>query len=419
MANFKSYILLLFSAVSLLGCTAPPVKKVNISTPISLSSKSETRSVAIKKVVAKIPRGKMIGQVTGGALCIVQPGGEITWGSSNRVNFTTEELIDIFVEELESAGWPVVGTTEDLFSGYDLSAAEILLAAQISDANTNICYPLSGFGNWSSAKGEMYIKVEWQVYSPRTKEVIGTLQTEGSSVVGSSSSISGDLLANSFSVATRNLLAQQDFHDLVKKVDEIKPKEGVNRIIIRNKNLSLGSLEDAKKSVVSIRTATGHGSGVAIGDGGMVLTNAHVVGSANKVTIITSDGVSFPAEVIRSSKERDIALISLGQSKLKPLPLRLDRVTSGSEVYAIGSPLAEDFIGTVTKGIISGVRKYDGLDWYQSDVAVNPGNSGGPLLDEKFNVIGLTTIGIGGVGSGINLFVPINDGLDFLAVTLD
>jgi len=323
MANFKSYILLLFSAVSLLGCTAPPVKKVNISTPISLSSKSETRSVAIKKVVAKIPRGKMIGQVTGGALCVVQPGGEITWGSSNRVNFTTEELIDIFVEELESAGWPVVGTTEDLFSGYDLSAAEILLAAQISDANTNICYPLSGFGNWSSAKGEMYIKVEWQVYSPRTKEVIGTLQTEGSSVVGSSSSISGDLLANSFSVATRNLLAQQDFHDLVKKVDEIKPKEGVNRIIIRNKNLSLGSLEDAKKSVVSIRTATGHGSGVAIGDGGMVLTNAHVVGSANKVTIITSDGVSFPAEVIRSSKERDIALIVWGRVNLNHCPFVL------------------------------------------------------------------------------------------------
>jgi S1-C subfamily serine protease len=128
--------------------------------------------------------------------------------------------------------------------------------------------------------------------------------------------------------------------------------------------------------------------------------------------------MTFEAKVLRVSKERDIALIDIGSISLLPLPINSEPPKVGGELYAIGSPFDEEFSGTLTRGIYSGDRMFEDLTWIQSDVSVNPGNSGGPLLDEKANVVGITTLGFGGAGSGLNLFVPIKDGLKFLSVDL-
>ena len=93
----------------------------------------------------------------------------------------------------------------------------------------------------------------------------------------------------------------------------------------------------------------------------------------------------------------------------------------GDTVLAIGAPLDETLQGTVTRGIVSANRIVNGYAFIQSDVSINHGNSGGPLLDDKGYVIGLTDLSIQpgeNVQIGLNFFTPIKDALDFLSVDL-
>ena len=119
--------------------------------------------------------------------------------------------------------------------------------------------------------------------------------------------------------------------------------------------------------------------------------------------------------------ERDVALLDLGENRLVSLAIDKSVPESGSEVFAVGSPLDEDLSGTVTRGIVSGTRDYEGLNWIQSDVAINPGNSGGPLINSSGSVVGISTAGIfrGGGQTGINLFIPIENALQFLAIDIE
>ena len=122
----------------------------------------------------------------------------------------------------------------------------------------------------------------------------------------------------------------------------------------------------------------------------LILTNSHVVGNADKVTIVTNGGLSFEGKVLKVNEERDVALIKTNSGiRLNPFHLDINNIESTSTVYAIGAPLSEKLSGTVTSGIISGMRMYDGFDWIQSDVSINPGNSGGPLVDSSGKLIGI------------------------------
>jgi serine protease Do len=89
----------------------------------------------------------------------------------------------------------------------------------------------------------------------------------------------------------------------------------------------------------------------------------------------------------------------------------------GDEAYASGAPLDAALSGTITKGIVSAIRRDDdGTLWIQADVDVQPGNSGGPLLDGSGNVIGITSFGLQPEGSsiGLNFFLPIEQALAVL-----
>jgi len=93
------------------------------------------------------------------------------------------------------------------------------------------------------------------------------------------------------------------------------------------------------------------------------------------------------------------------------LPLSRQKVVEGGEVFAVGTPLSEKLQFSVTKGVVSGIRKIDELDYIQSDVTVLPGSSGGPLLDSKGNVVGVTLGGLrqGSSPLGVNFFIPLTD----------
>jgi S1-C subfamily serine protease len=112
-----------------------------------------------------------------------------------------------------------------------------------------------------------------------------------------------------------------------------------------------------------------------------------------------------------------VALIRTN-AKAPALPIRMQQAQLGEGVFVVGTPLDKDLQNTLTKGIVSANRLYEGLTFIQSDAAIDHGNSGGPLLDEKGQVLGLTqwTYSPDGVSHNLNFFIPIDDALKVLAL---
>lgn len=173
-------------------------------------------------------------------------------------------------------------------------------------------------------------------------------------------------------------------------------------------------------AVVTMKLDSGHGSGFFISRDGYLLTNHHVVSDNKFVTVKLTTGRQLPGEVLRTNKARDIALVKVNESAMPALPLLLEPPEVASEVYAVGTPRDEKYSTTITKGIISAYRTEDDLTLIQSDVAIHPGSSGGPLVDRFGNVVAASVAGltISGVSVSINFFIPIADALRFLAVEL-
>ena len=111
-----------------------------------------------------------------------------------------------------------------------------------------------------------------------------------------------------------------------------------------------------------------------------------------------------------------MALLRTDPVTLPVLPLRHEEGRVGEEVYALGSPFGKVLSGTLTRGILSAKRVLEGVPYLQSDVAINPGNSGGPLIDSEGRVLGITQLQSS--GQGVNLFIPIDEALEKLAVSV-
>ncbi|MGN6246300.1 MAG: S1C family serine protease [Motilibacteraceae bacterium] len=179
-------------------------------------------------------------------------------------------------------------------------------------------------------------------------------------------------------------------------------------------------------SVVQIQAQVSQGrstgSGFVIDRQGHVLTNAHVVGDAQQVTVVTNDGTRLAGTVVGADAAHDVAVVRVQGGDLNPLVLgRSSAVAVGDPVLAVGSPLG--LSGTVTQGIISAkdrdveVGNGEKLKALQTDAPINPGNSGGPLVDSAGRVIGMNTaiatLGGGGLGGesgsiGIGFAIPID-----------
>ena len=165
-------------------------------------------------------------------------------------------------------------------------------------------------------------------------------------------------------------------------------------------------------AVVSISRSGGSGSGVVVRTDGVVLTNAHVVGGARTVEVRLADGRRIPGEVLGRDPTIDIAVVRVSARDLPAAPIGdSDALEAGQTAIAIGNPLGLE--RTVTTGVVSAVNRSPrgfGLDGLiQTDAAISPGNSGGPLLDSRGRLIGINTAVIVGAGAeGLGFAVPIN-----------
>jgi len=158
----------------------------------------------------------------------------------------------------------------------------------------------------------------------------------------------------------------------------------------------------------------GQGSGFIISEDGYILTNNHVVGEADKITVTLHDGRKLDAEVVGADPKSDVAVIKVDATNLPVIELGdSDALEIGGWVIAVGNPFGLD--ATVTVGVVSakgrsGFQIADYEDFIQTDAAINPGNSGGPLLNLEGKAIGLNTFIVSQSGGymGIGFAIPIN-----------
>jgi S1-C subfamily serine protease len=164
----------------------------------------------------------------------------------------------------------------------------------------------------------------------------------------------------------------------------------------------------------SSRVQEGTGSGFIIDANGIILTNAHVIDGADRVTVVLTDGRRFEGEVLGQDIVTDVAVVKIEATDLPTVPIGdSEQLQPGEWAIAIGNPLGLD--NSVTVGIVSATGRSSAdigvsdrrVGFIQTDAAINPGNSGGPLLNQQGEVIGMNTAIISGA-QGLGFAVPIN-----------
>jgi serine protease Do len=161
------------------------------------------------------------------------------------------------------------------------------------------------------------------------------------------------------------------------------------------------------------RPRTALGSGFVISPDGYIVTNAHVLGQAAQITVRLADASEHAARLVGADPKTDIALLKVEATGLPVIPFGdSDRLEVGEPVMAIGNPFGLD--QTVTTGIVSAKERFIGSgpydDFIQTDASVNPGNSGGPLVDARGSLVGINTaiFSESGGSVGIGFAIPVN-----------
>ncbi|MDD3013587.1 MAG: trypsin-like peptidase domain-containing protein [Candidatus Gastranaerophilales bacterium] len=230
-------------------------------------------------------------------------------------------------------------------------------------------------------------------------------------------------------VAIKYLKTTGDYLSSTTNVYNVSAEENVTNIV-----------EDVSKSVVSISTkntsygwfgqryiSEGAGTGIIINKNGYILTNNHVIDGSDAIKVMTWDESTYDAKLVKNDTDNDLALIKITTEKvLHPAKIgNSDEVRIGEAVIAIGNVLGK-YSWSVSKGVVSGLSRpiiTSGSGYYgemnkledliQTDTAINSGNSGGPLVNMKSEVIGINTA-IDGSAQNIGFAVPISHASNLL-----
>jgi len=170
----------------------------------------------------------------------------------------------------------------------------------------------------------------------------------------------------------------------------------------------------ARQSVVLVRLERSLGTGVIVGEDGLVVTNAHVVGKEQRVGIELSDGSMTSADVLMIDERADLAVLRIEGMDRAWLALMLegdDRPPAGTDIYIIGHPLGLGW--SVSRGVVSGHRKageVGPIGYIQTDAAISPGNSGGPMVTGDGRIVGIVVSKLAGSGAeNIAFAIPVAD----------
>lgn len=320
-----------------------------------------------------------------------------------------------------------IDTTKSLFKvNY---ANNLYLDAKITKCTINVAHLKQAIFNASNTGiTSTTINIEWRLLN-YYKEPIYSFSTQQSS--------SGDFIyqdkkevINSVTFAIKDAIEFSlfEFMNDKKLIKTLKDssletkEEDFEKIIISKRNSSVKKLSEAVKSSVTIKTEIGHGSGFIISSDGYIITNHHVIAGNKQLKVIMNNEKEYEAQLIRSSRTTDLALLKINAQNLVPFELNASKnIELATEIYAVGTPTAEDLSQTISKGIISGVRKTgDHSKLIQTDASINAGNSGGAIVNEDGLVLGIVSSKLSGFGiEGVAFGIPAYEIFDKLKISFE
>jgi len=406
---------------TLRSLTAPPPAR----SP-SIAPELKTRPVEFVKAVVE-PKNGEAWALAYYSIAIEDPDsplprlGLLNW-NAGRIQADTSGFARIFDEELKAAGFSTAAGGSLFAEG--ASNADLKVGVLIDDMKGRFCADCPNIFNPKGIPATVVMTANWEVYSSLDRKVVAKVTTSGGADYKGPLGSTLPPIYAAFRDNVRRLLADDAFRAVVTTsiggpvVAEPATRPALTAISFTPPSAAT-PVGLATKAVAVVFAADGSGSGFLISSEGYVLTNQHVVGGSKYVKLKWSNGEEGLGEVVRVDARRDVALIKTSSAGRSALSVRGGGVQQGEGVFAIGSPLGETLQNTMTKGIVSATRTDHGLAFIQSDVAITHGNSGGPLLDEKGQVIGIAESVIEPAGSpiGLNFFIPIDDALQALGLT--
>jgi len=370
----------------LVACgSAPPAPEAPVAQPVTLGPEG-SETISFTKVIIRIPAGTKVGIVY--VKKSEKNSTPIFW--KTNLIFGDEEFRLSAIDEMQRYGYTVLGSDQILFEQAVKYKPRFLLGGVLTELVQNEY--LKKAGDAISTK----LTVEWQLYDTQQEKNVFRKTVKAEARKEKDHSLATVYLA--FSRALDELLADKQFVALVSRKPGSPTSGGlaqsqafINLKPCTGRALSLpNDLALAEQAIVVVKVPGGIGTGVVISTDGLVLTAGHVARGTKTAILEFHNGLALEAEVVRIADDADLALLKLAGTGHACLPLRTDvAALVGQEVYAIGTPRGLDF--SVTKGILSAVRG-EGVDQLlQTDAALNPGNSGGPILDRTAHVLAIVS----------------------------
>lgn len=373
-------------------------------------------TVKLARVVLQLSDGQQWASVRWGNFHLA--GTPLVW-EAGKSDLEPGSFARVLSDEFRASGFKLETDTENLFGTG--SAADFQLGVLIDDLNGRFCLQCNPMVGTGEASGAVLMSAEWQVYSPLDRKIVARIRTTGG--YETSKAQAGAKLhitMGAFRENARQLLINPEFRALIigSSTATSAPMAPKSPQILLQGAASIAPHTIAQAVAVApvVFSGDGMGSGFLVSRDGYVITNQHVVGAAKFVKVRWPDGTEALGDVIRTDSARDVALIKTDPHGRTPLGLEPAIPPVGDTVFAVGAPLEEKLQGSVTKGIVSAVRTEKGQRLIQSDVSINHGNSGGPLVNEKGQVVAITVSGMfaSDAPMGLNFFIPIADALTAL-----
>ncbi|MGH8089838.1 MAG: trypsin-like peptidase domain-containing protein [Rudaea sp.] len=310
-----------------------------------------------------------------------------------------------FVDDSESAGM-----------------SDLLLDAELLAIKLDLCNSVQT-GNLLGPGSRAYVKVRWSLHRKPGTEPVYRGISAGYFDAWHAGAETRDTLLKAIAAAADNLLGERNFVDALGTAATPEPESTLPNASVKvTYSHSIGSFrmrsQTLLRSAITVKTTRGHGSGVLIDPAGYALTNAHVVGDEKEVKVMLDDDF-VDARVVHSDRKADIALLAFDPHGHDAASIAAGEPKAGDPLYVVGTPLSLKLNHTVTEGILSAVREDHGMRFYQTDAAVSPGNSGGPVFDANGDLVALTVSGIfnaEGASMNVNYLIPIGRALTAVGI---